>query len=86
MLYALLLGPYPFGEVNLVALAANPALVGKITGISLLGSQEKLKYNRTTFGLQVTLPPIPVSNYAHALKITGLKMNPPAETRDGNPR
>ena len=86
VLYALLLGPYPFGEVNLVALAANPALVGKITGISLLGSQEKLKYNRTTFGLQVTLPPIPVSNYAHALKITGLKMNPPAETRDGNPR
>ena len=50
--------------------------VGKIKSVTLLGSRGKLKFTWDAEGLKVTLPATKPCDYAFALKITGLKMNP----------
>jgi alpha-L-fucosidase len=52
------------------------AVEGKIKTVTLLGSPGKLKFTQDAEGLKVTLPADKPCDYAFALKITGLKMNP----------
>lgn len=85
-LYAILIGAYPTAEVNLDALAAKPELQGRIASVSLVGSKDAVSFTHDATGLKVKLPSTPPSQYAYALKITGLKLNPTTVTRDGNPR
>lgn len=85
-LYAIILGAWPRSEAVITSLAEGPALEGKIAGVSLLGSEEKLEFTRDAAGLKVKLPGTAPCKYAYTLKITGLKMNPSGYTVSGNPR
>jgi alpha-L-fucosidase len=65
------------GETAVIAsLATGKAPQGTITSVSLLGSPGQLKFRQDEEGLKVELPQQRPGDYAYALKITGLKMNP----------
>ena len=93
-LYAIVIGEWPAlslpngpaSEVNLTPLAATPTLEGKISHVSLLGAPGELEFLHSSDGLHVKLPSTAPGNFAYVLKITGLKMNPPTATPDGNPQ
>ena len=86
-LYAIVIGAWPAdGALTLTSLATTPALAGKISRITLLGSSVNLAFTHDATGLHVKLPASAPGKYAHTLKITGLKTNPPTATLDGNPR
>jgi alpha-L-fucosidase len=85
-LYAIVIGDLPAGrEVVLTPLAAQPNAEGRIARVTLLGAPGELSFSQDSDGLKVTLPESLPSKYASVLKITGLKMNAPADTPDGNP-
>lgn len=84
-LYAIVIGAYPDREFTLTSLAASPTLEGNVTGVTLLGSREPVTFSRDATGLTVKFPPLAPCEHAYTLKITGLKMNPPMNPRDGNP-
>ncbi len=85
-LYAIVLGDAPASrEVTLTSLAATPTLAGKISAVTLLGRSDALAFTHDPTGLTVKLPATLPGKYAFTLKITGLKMNPSTNTRDGNP-
>jgi alpha-L-fucosidase len=85
-LYAIVVGEFPAnGAVNLTPLATSPQLEGKISGVTLLGAPGALAFAHEADGLHVTLPAAAPSKFAYVLKISGLKMNPPTATPDGNP-
>lgn len=74
-LYAAALGWPDDGRLTVQTLAANaPGVVGEVTGVSLLGSTEKLVWERTVDGLVVTLPAQKPCAHAYALKIEGLNV------------
>ncbi len=85
VLYAILIGDHAGKKVTLTALAAKPGLEGRVSQVSLLGSTERVTFSHEANGLEVTVPASPQSKYAQTLALRGLKMNPPAHTRDGNP-
>ena len=86
-LYAILVGePLANTEVTLTPLATNPALTGRISNVSMLGTKGELAFTHDTAGLHVILPAVAPSGYACVLKITGLTMNPSTATSDGNPQ
>ena len=85
-LYAIVLGNWPGEEAVITSLAAGEKLEGKISSVTLLGSNGELKFTREETGLKVKLPAIAPCKYACVLKITGLKMNPPTWTESGNPQ
>jgi alpha-L-fucosidase len=70
------------GETAVIAsLATGKALAGavpegKITSVTLLGHAGELSFTQDAEGLKIKLPADRSGNYAYALKITGLKMNP----------
>jgi len=72
-LYAIALG-WPADGKLVVKSLAKPA--GKVTSIQLLGSGAKLQWAQTDEGLVVTLPPVKVSEFTAALKITGKNLKP----------
>jgi alpha-L-fucosidase len=72
-------------EVFLTPLAARPPIEGRISQVTLLGAPGELTFTQEETGLRVALPESRPSKYASVLKIVGLKMNPPADTSDGNP-
>lgn len=74
VLYAVALGWPEDGKLVVKSLASTGA--GKITAVSLLGSKEKLTWNRTPKGLEVTLPPQRLSPYTCALRIKGSDLKP----------
>jgi alpha-L-fucosidase len=85
VLYAILVGPWPGGEVIVTSLAKGMAPEGKIASVTMLGSPDPLKFSQDSSGLSVALPPTPPGSDAYVLKITGLKMNPSTNTASGNP-
>ena len=86
-LYAIVFGDWPAsGEVALEGLPAEAlAKAGKISAVSLLGASGALAFTHNLSGLHVKLPATAPCKYAYVLKISGLKMNPPTATPDGNP-
>ena len=85
-LYAIILGKAPADrELKIAQLAAGSEIVGKISSVSLLGSQEAIVFKHDATGLAVKLPATIPGNYAYTLKVAGLKMNASTNTRDGNP-
>jgi alpha-L-fucosidase len=87
-LYAIVIGEWPAnGEVALESLPAEAlAKAGKISHVSLLGAPGDIAFTHDASGLHAKLPAAAPCKYAYVLKITGLKMNPPTTTRDGNPQ
>lgn len=67
---------WPGATVTITSLATGKAPDGKITSVTLLGNTGELPFTQDAQGLHVQLPAQKVGNYAYALKITGLKMNP----------
>lgn len=84
-LYAIIVGDWTGGAVNLAPLATAPKLEGKVANVALLGGDAALAFTSDAAGLHVTLPAAAPCPFAYTLKITGLKMNAPANPADGNP-
>ncbi len=84
-LYAIVIGMWPAGEVNLTPIAAPLSLEGKITRVTMLGAPDKLGFEQRADGLHIKLPAAAPCEDAFVFKINGLKMNPPTATPDGNP-
>jgi len=75
VLYAIVLGRPADGKVTVRSLAKAGG-GGEVTGVSLLGSGEKLEYTREDSGLVVKLPGKGVSEHAFTLRITGTGLEP----------
>jgi alpha-L-fucosidase len=85
-LYAIVFDESAAGpKVNLSPLSERPEIEGRISHVTLLGAPGELAFTRDGAGLKVAWPESRPSKYASVLKIVGLKMNPPADTPDGNP-
>ena len=82
-LYAIALS-WPGEQAVVTSLATGAASSGKITGVELLGHKGALQFTQDADGLKVKMPDEQPCDYAFALKITGLKLNPPAATASGN--
>jgi len=75
---------WPGEQAVVTSLATGAASSGKITGVELLGHKGALQFTQDADGLKVKMPAEQPCDYAFALKITGLKLNPPAATASGN--
>jgi alpha-L-fucosidase len=82
VLYAIIQGKYPVGQVTVTSL---PESLGKVGSVSMLGRNQQLTFSQDNGGLKVTLPGNPPCDIAWTLKITGLRMNPDSNTTSGNP-
>ena len=74
-LYAIVMGWPADGQVTIRSLAEIPE-GGKVTGVSLLGSPERIEWKRDGSGLTVTLPAKRLSEIAIVLRITGTGLKP----------
>jgi len=81
-LYAILLGAWSAPEAVIKALGTT---AGTIESVTLLGSDESLKFRQSADGLTVELPAAAPGPYGSVLRIAGLKTNPPTATESGNP-
>ena len=61
-------------SIVIPSLATGKAPAGKITTVEMLGHSGNLEFTQDDAGLHVTLPSTFPSNFAYALKITGLKL------------
>jgi alpha-L-fucosidase len=84
-LYVIILGDWPIGEAEILALGLKYGDTGKIETITLLGHEGTLKYVRDAESLRVKLPAAAPGKYAYVLKITGLTMPAYEESASGNP-
>ena len=75
VLYAIVLGRPADGKVTVRSLAKQGG-GGEVTGVSLLGSGEKLEWTREDSGLVVKLPGMGVPEHAFTLRITGRGLKP----------
>ena len=62
-------------SVVIPSLATGKAPAGKITTVEMLGHSGNLEFTQDDAGLHVTLPSTIPSNFAYALKITGLNLH-----------
>jgi alpha-L-fucosidase len=65
-------------QVNITSLAKGQPVQGKVKKVELLGHAGPLKFTQDAEGLKVTFPGERPCNFVYALKITGLKLPPPA--------
>jgi alpha-L-fucosidase len=82
-LFAIIVGDWPGEEVTIASVTPQQ---GKVESVTLLGNPGALTFTAADDGLKVKLPAKPACDYAYALKITGLKTNPPTATDSGNPQ
>jgi len=76
-LYAICLD-WPKGNLVIPALGQGKGLDGNITKVELLGHDGTLDFTQDANGLNVKFPAGKPCDYCYALKITGLKLPPPA--------
>ncbi len=69
-LYAIALDWEDDATITLKALSAANSSDLKIKDVTMVGSNEKLKWKQTSAGLKITFPKIKPSDYAHAFKIS----------------
>lgn len=84
-LYAILIGRWPGRDVTISLPPTAAAQAARIATVGMLGVPGTLKFTQDGAALKVELPAKAPCEYAYALKITGLKMNPTTATRSGNP-
>jgi alpha-L-fucosidase len=66
------------GPVTIASLAKGQPVEGKVKRVELLGHPGPLKFVQDAEGLKVTFPPEKPCDFVYSLKITGLKLPPPA--------
>jgi alpha-L-fucosidase len=79
-LYALVMNWPADSTVTITSLAKGQPVQGKIHKVEMLGHPAPLKFIQDATGLKITLPPEKPCDFVYALKITGLKLPPPAAT------
>lgn len=84
-LYAIALA-WPGDAMTIAALARGKAPSGTIRKVELLGNTATLDFTQDAEGLKIKMPAEEPGDYAVALKITGLKLNPLTGTTSGNSR
>ena len=67
--------------VTITSLASSQPVQGKVKKVELLGHAGNLKCTQDGEGLKVTFPPEKPCDFVYALKITGLKLPPPAKVQ-----
>jgi alpha-L-fucosidase len=67
---------WPGDQAVITSLATGAAVQGDVQKVELVGQPGALAFTRDADGLKVKLPAEKPDNYAHALKITGLKLRP----------
>ena len=84
-LYAIVMkwpDPAAAQPVTITSLATgqpNPGVLGgKVQKVELLGHPSPLKFTQDTTGLKVMFPPEQPCDFVYSLKISGLKLPPPA--------
>jgi alpha-L-fucosidase len=77
-LYATLMNWPGDTPVTITSLATGQPVQGKVKKVELLGHAGSLKFTQDAEGLKVTFPPEKPCDFVYALKITGLKLPPPA--------
>ncbi|MEN6575976.1 MAG: alpha-L-fucosidase [Phycisphaerales bacterium] len=70
-LYAFVMGWPTESQVTIRSLARLPGVTGRITGVSLLGCSDGLKWTHNADGLTIQLPDQKPCDYAAAFKIAG---------------
>jgi alpha-L-fucosidase len=70
-LYAFVMGWPAEGQVTIRSLAKLPGVTGRITGVTLLGYADGLKWTHDSSGLTIQRPAQKPCDYAVAFKITG---------------
>jgi alpha-L-fucosidase len=83
-LYAIALA-WPGERAIITSLASGKAPEGKIERVGLLGHPGELEFTQDAEGLKVKMPAQQPCKYAFALKIDGLKMNPPGPAVPADP-
>jgi len=83
-LYAISLA-WPTNDLVIPALGSDKNLEGKITKVELLGHAGVLDFTQDTGGLKVKFPAEKPCDYCYTLKITGLKLPPPADSIPSHP-
>ncbi|MDP9052096.1 MAG: alpha-L-fucosidase [Acidobacteriota bacterium] len=77
-LYAMVMN-WPDNEpVAITSLAKGQPVEGKVKRVELLGHSGPLKFTQDAEGLKVTFPPDKPCEFVYSLKLTGLKLPPPA--------
>jgi alpha-L-fucosidase len=77
-LYATVMAWPDAAPVVITSLATGPSMPGKVKRVELLGHPGPLKFTQDAEGLKVTFPPEKPCDFVYSLKITGLKLPPPA--------
>jgi alpha-L-fucosidase len=77
-LYAMVMNWPQDGPVTIASLAKGQPVEGKVKRVELLGHPGPLKFVQDAEGLKVTFPPEKPCDFVYSLKITGLKLPPPA--------
>jgi len=77
-LYAAVMNWPGDAPVTIMSLAKGQPVQGKVKKVELLGHAGPLKFTQDAEGLKVTFPPEKPCDFVFALKITGLKLPPPA--------
>jgi len=83
-LYAISLA-WPTNDWVIPALGSDKNLEGKITKVELLGHKGEIEFTQDADGLKVKFPAEKPCDYCYALKITGLKLPPPAASVPAHP-
>jgi len=68
---------WPGDTTIITSLASGKTQEGKIENVSLLGHSGTLQFTQDEQGLKIRMPSARPCDYAYALRITGLNMNPP---------
>jgi hypothetical protein len=85
-LYAIVMQKGSVPNVLISSLAKEKGIEGKVKSVTMLGSNQRLRFKQDASGLGVShLDGVP-SDQPFALKITGLKMNPSTYTASGDPQ
>jgi alpha-L-fucosidase len=67
--------------VTIASLASGKGVPGRVRKVELLGHPGTLKFTQDAEGLKVKFPPERPCDFVYSLKITGLKLAPPAKAQ-----
>jgi alpha-L-fucosidase len=85
-LYAIVMQKGSVPNVLISSLAKEKGIEGNVKSVTMLGSNQRLRFKQDASGLEVShLDGVP-SDQPFALKITGLKTNPSTYTASGDPQ
>ncbi len=85
MLYAIVLQKKNATDLVISSLASGQGIEGKVTSVTMLGDSQSLPFTQDSTGLKVSHLGGAPDGHPFTLRVTGLRMNPPAWTLSGDP-